>query len=630
MTPDLSIVIVSWNTKALLKDCLESIQNVARAEVFVADNASSDGSPELVASAFPNVTLIQTGANLGFAKANNLALKQAKGRYWLLLNSDTLVPDGALERLVEAMDAHPEAAVAGSLLLNGDGTLQHSWARFPSFQSELSGALERGQCPYTDTQLLDEATRTSLAPFACDWVGGAVFCVRASAAQKAGLLDEKFFMYSEETEWCHRLKKRTGGTTLLIPASVVIHLGGGSSRAVPKATRQRMWRSSLRFFRLTQGPLGALPPSAVATGRYLLSPLRRSKQADTETPPTDPNVTLARLNQRDPLTSAHNQKALVRALNRLSPGTALLYLNKDGLIYFNDQYGHSFGDQVLCDLVATIKRSLPAGAAYFRIGSNEFAILIPHAESAKLDAYAKTLVENIPVALQELLDANNLGGSSCPLGVHIGIALSEPTETGESLLKRADLAHDVAKRLGIGRVAWAPPLLQNPDPLTGVGHWEAFPLRGHEPANGATVLALDIDHLKDFMDTNGLTMGDSLLQRVGEVLLQSTLRGMEVYRTSGGTFALILTSEWSVHVPTVAQKLGEAVNAAIFYFIQNNKLTFPQKQTTLSMGIAQAHAEETLEALTQRAEAALKQAKAQGKNRICWAEEPSAATEHAA
>ncbi len=275
---DLSIIIVSWNTQALLKDCLESLQGVD-AEIFVADNASTDGSVELVESEFPQVTLIRTGGNLGFARANNIALKQATGRYLLLLNSDTRVLKGALEALITTLDKHPEAAVAGALLLNADRTLQQSWARFPDFKSEFSGMLDRSQCPYSDAQLSDPEVRKSLAPFVCDWVGGAVFCVRAEAALKVGLLDEGFFMYSEETEWCHRLKKRGGGTTLLVPTSAVIHLGGGSSRAVPKATRQRMWRSSLRFFRLAYGIVGALLPSAVATGRYLLSPLRSQRQA---------------------------------------------------------------------------------------------------------------------------------------------------------------------------------------------------------------------------------------------------------------------------------------------------------------------------------------------------------------
>lgn len=268
--PALSIVIVSWNTKALLEACLESILTVS-AEVFVVDNASSDGSPTLVRERFPQVTLLESGANLGFAKANNLALARATGRYWLLLNSDTLVPAGALETLVETMDSHPEAAVAGSLLLNADGSLQHSWARFPNVRSELTGTLDRRQCPYSEAQLLSGDAK----PFVCDWVGGAVFCVRASAARQAGLLDERFFMYSEETEWCHRLKRLTGGVTLLVPAARVTHLGGGSSQAVPRATRQRLWRSSLRLHQLTKGSVGALLPSAIATGRYLLSPLRR-------------------------------------------------------------------------------------------------------------------------------------------------------------------------------------------------------------------------------------------------------------------------------------------------------------------------------------------------------------------
>jgi len=270
----LSIVIVSWNTRALLSDCLESLRGVS-AEVFVVDNASADGSPELVRERFLDVTLIESGANLGFAKANNLALQKATGDYWLLLNSDTVVPQGSLEAVVAALDAHPEAAVASPLLLNADGSLQHCWARFPDFKSELLGELDRRQCPYPDSVLADATARKSLAPFACDWVGGACFCVRASAARQAGLLDEAFFMYSEETEWCHRLRQKTGGKTLLVPSVTVTHLGGGSSRTVPKATRARMWRSTLRFHRLTKGLFGALLPNAVATGRYVLSPLRR-------------------------------------------------------------------------------------------------------------------------------------------------------------------------------------------------------------------------------------------------------------------------------------------------------------------------------------------------------------------
>ena len=285
MSVDLSLVLVSWNTRELLKSCLESVfRSLAQTpeltyEVFVADNASSDGSAEMVCREFPQVKRIQTGANLGFAKANNLALKEAQGRFWLLLNSDTLIPDEsrALAALVAVLDAHPEAAVAGPTLLNADGSLQVSWARFPGLASELSGALDRSQAPRALSEMERAEVRQTLAPFTTDWVGGAAFLVRASAAQgKLFGLDEAFFMYAEETEWCLRLA-RAGHKTLFVPGIEIVHLGGGSSQAVPAATRQRMWRSSLRFYRLASGWLGSLPACAVATARMALYPLKRRR-----------------------------------------------------------------------------------------------------------------------------------------------------------------------------------------------------------------------------------------------------------------------------------------------------------------------------------------------------------------
>ena len=283
MSLDLSVVIVSWNTCELLENCLTSLYESLEsspelaAEVFVADNASGDGSAEMVRRRFPAATLIETGANLGFAKANNLALKQASGRNWLLLNSDTLVPSGALAGLVAALDAYPEAAAAGPILLNGDGTLQVSWAKFPGLSSELSGELDRSQAGKTLEEMELPAVRQTLAPFCCDWVGGAALLVRASVAQGALFgLDEAFFMYAEETEWCLRFA-RAGWKTILVPSVEVVHLGGGSSRAVPTTTRKRMWRSSLRFYRLASGWLGSLPACAVATARMALYPLKRRR-----------------------------------------------------------------------------------------------------------------------------------------------------------------------------------------------------------------------------------------------------------------------------------------------------------------------------------------------------------------
>ena len=281
VTVDLSLIIVSWNTRQLLSDCLRSVYESVRGisiEIFVVDNASTDGSPGLVRDRYSEAALIANTENVGFARANNQAIPKAKGRYVLLLNSDTVVPEGALNALVQGMDAHPEAVVCSPMLLNADSSPQFCWARFPGLPSELSGTLDLSQSPYPIADFADADKRAAMRPFAADWVGGACFLVRASALPAVGLLDEGYFMYSEETDWCRRFQE-AGGKVLLVPAVTVTHLGGGSSRAVPLKTRERMYRSSLRFYRKSYGVVGAVLPSVVATIRYGLFHLlkRRGK-----------------------------------------------------------------------------------------------------------------------------------------------------------------------------------------------------------------------------------------------------------------------------------------------------------------------------------------------------------------
>jgi GT2 family glycosyltransferase len=280
-TIDLSIVIVSWNTRKLLEDCLHSVYaglRTVRNEIWVVDNASSDGSVEFIRKNWPHVRLIANSENVGFARANNQAIPLASGRYVLLLNSDTLVPEGVLDALVEAMDAEPEAAVCSPMLLNLDGTPQYCWARFPGLASELSGSLDLAQSPYPVSDFADVTKRTAMQPFFVDWVGGACFMVRASLLPQVGLLDEGYFMYSEETDWCVRFRA-LGKKVMLVPAVTVTHLGGGSSRAVPWKTRERMYRSSLRFYRKTYGPLGAVLPSAFSSLRYALFRLVKQRES---------------------------------------------------------------------------------------------------------------------------------------------------------------------------------------------------------------------------------------------------------------------------------------------------------------------------------------------------------------
>jgi N-acetylglucosaminyl-diphospho-decaprenol L-rhamnosyltransferase len=269
---DLSVIIVSWNTSGLLEDCLASLyaggglDNI-HADVWVVDNASTDNSVAMVKSKFPQVKLIETGSNLGFAGANNRALAEAMGRHVLLLNSDTIVASNAFGQLVVILEKHPEVAVIGPMLRNGDGTLQASWARFPNVRSELVGQPDRSQSPHAIEKL--EESGAGLAPFVCDYVSGACFLVRGDLARKHGYLDEGFFMYFEETEWCHRLKKH-GHKTLFVPEVSVVHLGGQSSKIVPLATRTRFYRSSVRFYKMVYGPIMGFPAIFVAWVRFIL------------------------------------------------------------------------------------------------------------------------------------------------------------------------------------------------------------------------------------------------------------------------------------------------------------------------------------------------------------------------
>jgi GT2 family glycosyltransferase len=269
---DLSVVIVSWNTSGLLEDCLASLftgggLDSVCADVWVVDNASTDDSVAIVKAKFPQVKLIETGSNLGFAGANNRALAEATGRHVLLLNSDTIVSEGAFVRLIAILEKHPEVGVVGPMLRNGDGTLQASWARFPNVKSELSGQPDRSQSPHAIEKL--EEGGVGLAPFVCDYVSGACFLVRGDLARKYGYLDEGFFMYFEETEWCHRLRKH-GYKTLFVPEVSVIHLGGQSSKIVPLATRTRFYRSSVKFYKMIYGPLAGFPAIFVAWVRFVL------------------------------------------------------------------------------------------------------------------------------------------------------------------------------------------------------------------------------------------------------------------------------------------------------------------------------------------------------------------------
>ncbi|MFQ3661914.1 MAG: glycosyltransferase family 2 protein [Chloroflexaceae bacterium] len=240
--PDLAIIIVNWNTRQLLLDCLAAIPAATpgiTAEIWVVDNGSTDGSVTAVQSYHPEVRIIANRDNKGFAAANNQAIRASDSRHVLLLNSDTVARPGSLTALARFLDAHPEVGMVGSRLLNPDGSLQPSWAMFPSIFTELVGKKLRLRWRYP--------TRDGSRAYSTDWVDGAVLMIRRSILPQVGLMDEHYFMYSEEVDWCYRTR-RAGYQICYLPDAEVVHLGGQSSKQAATRMKYELYRSKLRFF----------------------------------------------------------------------------------------------------------------------------------------------------------------------------------------------------------------------------------------------------------------------------------------------------------------------------------------------------------------------------------------------
>jgi GT2 family glycosyltransferase len=249
---DLSIIIVNWNTKEYLLPCLKSIFKGGQGtgwEVIVVDNGTRDGSREEVKKAFPLVHLIENERNLGFAKAANQGLQKASGRYVLLLNPDTQVKNGAIERLVSFIGAHSDVGVAGAQLLNADGTKQNSIANFPSLGTEL---LNKSLLRWLFPKKFPGKERNYSEPIEVDSVIGACMMVRRDALDQFGLLDEDYFLFLEETDWCYRMKK-AGWKIYHVPQAEVYHFQGKSAETVKKRARIEFYRSRYHFFKKNRG-----------------------------------------------------------------------------------------------------------------------------------------------------------------------------------------------------------------------------------------------------------------------------------------------------------------------------------------------------------------------------------------
>jgi N-acetylglucosaminyl-diphospho-decaprenol L-rhamnosyltransferase len=267
-TIDLSILIVSWNVCDLLIACLESIVASPvvlvsaddapgaaglRCEVIVVDSASSDGSAQAVQERFPWVQLVTETENTGFVRGTNRALALARGRHLLLLNPDTLVHCSALGTLVDFLDQHPQAGIAGPQVLNEDGTTQSTRRRFPARLTALfESTWLQGYAParlmrhYHITDQPDDGT------FQVDWVQGCALIARRAVYEEIGGLDPGYVMYSEEMDWCRRAKD-AGWHVYYVGDAHITHYGGKSSEQVEAFKHIQFQRSKLRYFRKFHG-----------------------------------------------------------------------------------------------------------------------------------------------------------------------------------------------------------------------------------------------------------------------------------------------------------------------------------------------------------------------------------------
>lgn len=248
--PRLSILIVSYNSKADLEGCLRSLTTPPPQidhEIVVVDNASTDGTPDYVRERWPGIRLIDAGANVGFAKANNLGVRHTFGELVLLLNPDTVVPAGEVDHLVDALETDAAAAIAGPRIVDHAGQPELSFGPMISPLSELRQKMlvagnDRGM-PLIRAIVSRMTARAQYV----DWVSGACLLIHRADLEAVGLLDERFFMYTEDVDLCAAVRAR-GRKVLFVADARIVHLRGRSVRTAPAATEAAYRRSQIAFY----------------------------------------------------------------------------------------------------------------------------------------------------------------------------------------------------------------------------------------------------------------------------------------------------------------------------------------------------------------------------------------------
>jgi len=282
---DLSIVVVSYNVRELLRACLESVfaQQLGHTfDLWVVDNASADGSAELVRASFPHVQLIANADNRGFAAGNNQAIHASTGRHLLFLNPDTEILSGSLDRMIDYLDKHADTGILGCRLVYPDGSLQHSCFHFPGLAQTFLDLFPLHP-RLLNTRLNGRYPRAAYQhEMDIDHCLGACFMLRRATRLE---FDEAYFMYVEEIDLCWRLKD-AGWKIHYLPDLTVLHHAGGSARQTPTRSRQMLWHSRRVFTRKHRGPLFRVAWGLLVCGGRLRSP--RPEAADIRAESSDP------------------------------------------------------------------------------------------------------------------------------------------------------------------------------------------------------------------------------------------------------------------------------------------------------------------------------------------------------
>jgi GT2 family glycosyltransferase len=254
---ELSFIIVSWNAKSYLQKCVESIiskSGTCEKEIIVVDNASTDGSDELIREKYQQVVLIRNEANLGFAKANNIGIRRSRGKYVLLVNSDVEVLEGCIEHLILFMEQHPEIGMLGPQIIDANGNLQRSCMAFPTLWNAFCRALALDtifpKVKIFGGNLMAFWQHDTVREV--DVINGCFWLVRREALNQVGLLDERFFIYAEDIDWCKRFWN-AGWKVVFVPQAQSVHYGGASSSQAPVRFSVEMHRANLQYWKKHHG-----------------------------------------------------------------------------------------------------------------------------------------------------------------------------------------------------------------------------------------------------------------------------------------------------------------------------------------------------------------------------------------